>query len=265
MAGPIESVSWFVRSPVTGTRARLLLVDDVPNTDAAKTRVDTLYSHAIANAGLQAGTWSVLHLQFNKPFRSSKDLEQTFKLFESVVWYRGEQTSISSVLSNYGDGIGPYVTAGGRMFLESLNLFSGFSTTGALPEDFIRQYLNSDGLLLYPVAPDSSGSWGLSSSSGPLQCPTLADSLLNRRILTGLRAFNIRDASQALIVAPAHTLSQDNPFDMAVAVDVPQTNGGRLIVDTFPMVSATISTPTFPQRASLVLLKIFGLLGLTGP
>ena len=265
MAGPIDSVSWYVQRPVTGPRARLLIVDDVPTTDGANTRVDTLYANAVVNAGLQPGTWSVLRPETTRPFRSAKDMEQTFKLFETVVWYRGEQTGLSSILLNYGDGIGPYVSAGGKLFLESLNLFSGFSTTGALPEDFTDQYLNSDGLFLYPVAPDSSGSWGLSSSSGPLQCPEVADSLLNRRILTGLRAFRIRDASQALIVAPAHTLSQNNPFDMAVAVDVPQANGGRLIVDTFPMVSATISTAQFPQRASVVLLKIFGLLGLTGP
>jgi hypothetical protein len=30
-------------------------------------------------------------------------------------------------------------------------------------------------------------------------------------------------------------------------------------------VSATISVPEFPQRASIVLLKILGRLGLTGP
>ena len=45
MAGPIDSCQWFVRRPVTGTRARLLLVDDVPRTNAANTRFDTLYSN----------------------------------------------------------------------------------------------------------------------------------------------------------------------------------------------------------------------------
>jgi len=50
-----------------------------------------------------------------------------------------------------------------------------------------------------------------------------------------------------------------------VALSVPQSAGGRLIVSTYPMVSATVPTPAFPQRASIVLLKIYGLLGLTGP
>jgi hypothetical protein len=68
-----------------------------------------------------------------------------------------------------------------------------------------------------------------------------------------------------LISVPAHTLSQDNPFEMAVALDVPQAGGGQMIVVTYPMVSATISVAGFPQRASLVLLKILGRLGLTGP
>lgn len=265
MAGPIDSVTWYVRKPVAGSRARLLLVDDVPNTDGAKTRNDSLYANAIVNAGLQPGTWSVLHLQFSKPFRSQKDLEQTLKLFETVVWYRGEQSLVSSILTNYGEGIGPYLDAGGKMFLESLNLTQGFSSNGALSLDFVDRYLNSDGVFEFPQAPDSSASWGLSSTGAVLYCPSLADSLLNRRNIGGLRGFITRSASQILIVAPAHTLSQDNPIPMALALSVPQAQGGRFIADTFPMVSGTISTPAFPQRASLVLLKIFGLLGLTGP
>jgi hypothetical protein len=265
MAGPIDSVTWYVRKPVVGTRARLLLVDDVPNTDGSKARVDSLYANAIVNAGLQPGTWSVLHLQFSKPFRSEKDLEQTFKQFETVVWYRGEQSLFSSTLANYGEGIGPYLDAGGRMFLESLNLTTAMSTNGALSLDFVDRYLNSDGVFQFPQAPDSSAAWGLSSTGEVLYVPELADSLLCRRNIAGLRGFMTRTASQSLIVAPAHVLSQNNSIPMAVALDVPQANGGRFIVSTFPMVSGTISTPGFPQRASLVLLKIFGLLGLTGP
>jgi hypothetical protein len=264
MAGPIDSVSWYVRRPVIGTRARLLLVDDVPTTDAAKTRVDTLYKNAIINSGIAADSWSVLHLQFNKPWRSAKDMEQTFKLFETVIWYRGEQTSFSPVLASYGDGIGPYLDSGGKMFLESLNLITAPSNFGALSLDFASRYMDSSGLFQFPQAPDSSAAWGL-SGSGTLYLPTLAESLLNRRIISGMRAFQVRQASEAFLVAPAHTLSQDNPIDVPVAVNVPQQNGGRFIVDTYPMVSATISVSGFPQRASTVLLKILGLLGLSGP
>lgn len=264
MAGPIDSVTWYVKKPVTGSRARLLLVDDVPTTDAAKPRSDSLYANAIINAGLQPGTWSVLHLQFSKPFRSEKDMEQTLKLFETVVWYRGEQSAFSSILANYGEGIGPYLDSGGRMFIESLNLTTAMSTNGALSLEFVDRYLNSDGVFQYGQAPDSSAAWGL-SNTGTIYCPTLADSMLNRRIISGIRGFRTRSAPQILFMVNAHTLSQDNPIPMAVALDVPQAQGGRFIVDTFPMVSGTISAPGFPQRASVVLLKIFGLLGLTGP
>ncbi len=264
MAGPVDSVTWYVRKPVAGARARLLLIDDVPNTNAAKVRTDTLYSNAVLNAGLSPGTWSVLHLQFNQPFRSAKDLQQTLQLFETVVWYRAEQSTYSSILANFGDGIGPYLDGGGRMFIESLSLTSAMSTFGALSPDFVAKYMNSDGVFLFPLAPDSSAAWGLGGTA-VLQCPAIADSLQNKRIISGLRAFRTRDRSQILILARAHTLSQDNPIDMAVALSVPQARGGRFIVDTYPMVSGTISTPGFPQRASLVLLKIFGLLGLTGP
>jgi hypothetical protein len=264
MAGPIDSVSWYVRQPVAGTRARLLLIDDVLSTDAAKTRVDSLYRNAVINTGIASDSWSVLRLQFNKPWRSEKDMEQTFKLFETVVWYRGEQSSFSSVLASYGEGIGPYLDSGGKMFLESLNLISTPSNFGALSLDFADRYMDSDGVFQFPQAPDSSAAWGL-SGTGTFYIPTLAESLLNRRIISGMRAFQVRNAAEALFVAPAHTLSQDNPIEMPVAINVSHANGGRFIVDTYPMVSATISVPGFPQRASIVLLKTFGLLGLSGP
>jgi hypothetical protein len=264
MAGPVDSVRWYVRRPVSGPRARLLLVDDVPRTDPANARVDTLYANAVLNAGLGPDAWSVLRIESNQPFRSARDLEQTLKQFETVIWYRGEQSTFSRVLASYGDGIGPYLDAGGRMFIESLNLTSEMSTNGALSPEFVGRYLNSDGVFQFPMPPDSSAAWGL-SGNGTIYCPSLAESLLNRRILVGLRAFRSRAASQVLFSLPAHALSQDNPYEAAVALDVPQAGGGRLIVDTYPMVSATISVPEFPQRASIVLLKILGLLSLTGP
>ena len=264
MAGPVDSVRWYVRQPVAGTRARLLLVDDVPHSDAANTRVDTLYANAVANAGLDPATWTVLRLESNQPFRSVKDLEQTLKQFETVIWYRGEQSALPTVMANYSDGIGPYLDSGGRMFIESLNLTQAMSTYGAFSLDFVSRYLNSDGVFQYPSPPDFSAAWGL-SGSGLLRCPALDDSLLNLRIVVGLRAFRTRDSAQVLISAPPHTLSQDNPIEMPLALDVPQPGGGRLIVDSYPMVSATISVAGFPQRASIVLLKILGRLGLTGP
>ncbi len=261
MLGSVDSVRWYVRAPVTGARARLLLVDDLPSNDAAKFRNDTLYVHAIANAGLLAGDWSVLHLAVNQPFRSARDLEQTLDQFETVVWYHGEQTLSSKTLGSFGDGIGPYLDQGGRMLIESLALIATPNTNGALSLDFADRYLNCAGVFQFFPVPDSSAAWGL-SGSGTVLFPTLSDSLVNRRIVGGMRGFLTRDASQILAVVPAHTFSQDNAIDMAVGLNVPQPHGGRMIVDTYPMVSGTAVAG---QRASLVLLKIFGLLGLTGP
>lgn len=268
MAGPVDSVSWYVKAPVAVPDAqgygRLLLVDDVPNTDPSEFRVDTLYANAVAAMGLPAGSWTVLRLQSNQPFRTAMDLEQTMKQFRAVVWYRGEQTSVSSVLASYGTGTGPYVESGGRLYIESLNLISAWSSGGAFDGAFADRYLNSDGVFMYALAPDSSAAWGFLTGSGVLYCPSVADSIQNRRIIGGLRGFKIRSTSQALIVAPAHLLSQNNPYDFAVAVAVPQANGGLFIANSYPLVSATISTAGFPQRASVVLRKILALLGVSG-
>lgn len=267
MAGPIDSVSWYVKAPVAVPDAqgygRLLLVDDVPSTDPAELRVDTLYANAVASMGLPAGSWTVLRLQSNQPFRTAADLEQTFKQFRAVVWYRGEQSTVSSVLSNFGAGVGPYLESGGKLYLESLNLVSAWSSGGPFDREFVDRYLNSEGVFLFPLAPDSSAAWGL-NGSGVLQCPVLADSLQNRRIVGGLRGFKFRSASQVLILAPAHLLSQNNPYDFALAMAVPQPGGGLFVASSYPLVSATISTSGFPQRASLVLRKILALLGASG-
>lgn len=274
MAGPIDSVRWFVRQPVTGTRARLLLVEDVDDVPPAnkqsptgRFRVDTLYANAIARTGLTSDTWSMLRLDQSHPFRSTADLTQTLKLFETVVWYRGEQALYSNTLANYGDGIGPYLDGGGRMFIESMSLVTVLSTYGALSLDFVSRHLNSDGVFQYPYAPDSSAAWGLSSAVATvLPSPLFADSVQNLRsvggviagsgIVYGVNAFRARDVSQALLVARDSTLSQKNPYDFVIGLAVPQANNGLLMVDTYPLVSATISTAGFPQRASLLLGKI---------
>jgi len=156
MAGAIDSVTWYVKKPVTGSRARLLLIDEVPTSYGAKARVDTLYNNTVVRAGLTPDQYSVLHLQFDQPFRSPQDLTQTFQLFETVVWYHGEQTGISPVMMQYGDGIAPYLDSRGKVFLESLNLIQYGSTGGQLQPYFLNQYLNCGGLFQYPQPPDSS-------------------------------------------------------------------------------------------------------------
>jgi len=275
MAGPIDSCTWYVRQPVPGARARLLVIDDAQYTGGAKVRVDTLYSNALARTGIDPSTMRVIHLAATQPFRSATDLAQTFAQFENVLWYRGELTSVSAALNNYGDGVGTYLEHGGHFFLESLNLIKAWLSPGPFDVDWVQRYLNSDGVLLFGQPPDSSASWGVSSTH-----PTVlhsfqpTDSVLAKRNIAGLRGLITRDRSQVLLEATASGLTPLNPISIPVALDVPQAGGGRLMFVTFPLVTGTVdaipadslyTTYPFPQRASVVLLGMLQRFGLSGP
>jgi hypothetical protein len=274
MAGAIDSCTWFVRQPVPGNRARLLVVDDAQYTGGAKTRVDTLYSNAIARTGIDPSTIRFLHLAASQPFRSATDLAQTFGQFENVLWYRGEQAGTSTALNNYGAGIGPYLEHGGHMYLESLNLVTAWLSPGPFDVDWVNRYLNSDGVFLYGQPPDSSANWGVSSTHPTvLHALQPTDSVLAKRNIAGLRGLVARDRSQILLEATASGLTPLNPISMPVAMDVPQSGGGRLMFVTFPLVTGTVdaspsdtlyTTYPFPQRASVVLLGMLQRFGL-GP
>ncbi|TMQ72725.1 MAG: hypothetical protein E6K80_02000 [Candidatus Eisenbacteria bacterium] len=256
MAGAIDSCTWYVRQPVP-------------------TRVDTLYSNAIARTGIDPTTVRLLHLSASQPFRSAADLAQTLGLFESVVWYRGELASLPATLMSYGDGVGQYLEHGGRLFLESLNLIRAWRSSGPFDVDFVQRYLNSDGVFLFGQPPDSSATWGVSSTRPTvLLSPVLTDSVLAKRNIAGLRGFISRARSQMLLTAPAFGLTQQNPIEIPVALDVPQQSGGSMIIVTFPMVTGTVDaspsdtkyvTSPFPQRSSVVLLGMLQRLGLSGP
>ena len=120
--GNIDSVQWFVRRPVTGTRARLLIIDDVPTTNTSNARFDSLFANA-ASRNLPSDQYAVMRLQNKTPFRSAKDVAQTFKLFEAVIWYRANETSFSTFLHDYQAGIEGYLDHGGKLFLEGLYLW----------------------------------------------------------------------------------------------------------------------------------------------
>ena len=274
MAGPIDSCTWYVRQPVPGNRPRLLVIDDAQYTGGAKTRVDTLYANAIARTGIDPTTMRVIHLAATAPFRSATDLAQTFGQFENVLWYRGELAGVSATLNNYGDGVGTYLEHGGRMYLESLNLITAWLSPGPFDVDWVKRYLNSDGVFLFGQAPDSAAAWGVSSTHpSVLRSPLLSDSVLAKRNIGGLRAFSSRDRSQMLLVAGPGGLTQMNPIEMPVALDVPQPSGGRMMIVTFPLVTGTVDaspsdstfvTYPFPQRASVMLLGMLRRFGL-GP
>jgi hypothetical protein len=274
MAGSIDSCTWYVKQPVPGTRARLLVVDDAQYTGGAKTRVDTLYANAIARTGIDPTSVRVLHLAASQPFRSVADLAQTFGLYEHVIWYRGETNAVSPVLMSYGAGVANYLDAGGRMFLESLNLVQAWSSPGPYDVAFVDRYLDSDGVFLFGAPPDSSAAWGVSSVHPTvLHSPLLADSMVAKRNIGGLRAFVARSRSEMLLTVPPDGLTQHNTSELPVALDVPQPGGGRFMVTTLPLVSSTVdASPSdstfvpypFPQRASSVLLGMLRRLGL-GP
>jgi len=265
-ATPPQRRDWYVRAPVTGSRARLLIVDDEPGTGAPQVRQDTLFLNT-AVRNLPAGTFTVLKLELTQPFRSTADLEQTFKLFDAVIWYRGPQGSGQPILTNYRDGVARYLESGGRFLIESQQVVQGQGATGIFPESWVSTYFGSDFLYKHStdVPGDSSVAWGISFTQGGfpviLRSTAFSDSL--GMTLGGygeLRGFGVRDTQNVAVWARAGNLTQGNAFDVPVAVTVPQPGGGRLLAFSFPIRSSNSfgSVPRF-------LARVFQQMGLTGP
>ncbi len=249
-AGPTDQITWNVRRPVTGPRARLLLVDDVPKSNAANLRFDTLYSNSVGRVGLTTDQYTILRLDTTQPFKTAADFEQTFKLFETVVWYRGNETTLSTLLGMGEPGIGNYLNAGGRFYLDGLYLFSGINANGALSEDFARTHLNSRGMVgaftITPTFSDTSIGFGNTGTSVFLPAVdvhgTLArDSMYVRQTFVvrtgeagGLRQFDFLDRSQVVLWGAPGTLTPDLGDSTAVGISVPQPGGGRAVVVCMP-------------------------------
>lgn len=270
MAGPVDSMTWQVKKPVAGTRARLLIVDDVPRTHAANNLIDTLYSNTAAR-NLPSDSYTVLRLDLNQPFASAKDVEQTFKLFEAVVWYRGNVTSVSATLRDYQDGVGPYLESGGRFYLDGLYLFSGLNAPGALREDFATKYLECDGFIKcfqqVQNFTDSTYGWGNVNGS-VFRSSMYADSTRQPLLgaisgeAGGFRAFKVRNAAIVAVKAPPGTLTPAVAETLTVGVSVGQPGGGRAVVIGVPLGT---SQPVNGSTNARLLAKIFAQLGLTGP
>lgn len=270
MAGSIDSVRWFVRSPVTGTRARLLLIDDVPRNTTSNFTIDTLYSNT-AVRNLAPDQYSILQLDFNQPFKSALDMEQTFKLFESVVWYRGSEITTAAVLQNFEDGLGAYLEAGGKFYLDGLYLFSGLNADGALTEDFAREHLNCNGFRKAFVTvtsfTDSTIGWANVNNS-VFRSTMFADSTRQQLLPVlsgragGFRVFNVRNAAEIAIMAPPGALTPASPDSLPIGVSVAQPHGGRAVILSVPLGT---STPRNASTSSRFLAKVFAQLGLTTP
>ncbi len=269
-AGNIDSVRWFVRRPTTGARARLLIVDDVPTTNITNLRFDSLFTNN-ATRNIPAGEFSILRMQTNQPFKSAKDIEQTFKLFEAVMWYRANETSFSTVLNNYQDGIAAYLDGGGRMYLEGLYLIAGTNGTGPLREDFVTRYLNCDGMIknfaITGAFSDSTVGWGNINGSRFIS-NVLADSSRQQGFASrpneasGLRVFKVRDNRNVLLWAVPGQLTPANVDSLPVGVIGDVSGGGRMVFTSLPI---STSIPLASSRAPALLAKILGLLGVLGP
>ena len=282
-AGPADSVSWFVRRPVAGTRARLLIVDDVPRTNSANIRFDTLYSNSAGRVGLTTDQYTILRLDTTQPFKTAADFEQTFKLFETVVWYRGNEITLSSLLRTGESGIGKYLDAGGRFYLDGLYLFFGRNANGALSENFVRAHLGSRGMVgaftFASTFVDTSIGFGNTGTSVFLPAVDVhgtlgRDSIYVRQVQQvrpgeagGLRQFDYLDRSQVVLWGAAGTLTPDLGDSTAVGISVPQPGGGRAVVVCMPPGAAVpaVGSGALAGSAAQFVTNIFRHLGLDSP
>ncbi len=249
-AGPADSVAWTVRRPVSGPRARLLIVDEVPRTSANNLRFDTLYSNSAGRVGLTTDQYTILRLDTTQPFRTAKDVEQTFRLFDTVVWYRGIETSFSTVLRTAEAGISAYLSAGGRFYLDGLYLIGGRNATGPLSENFVRAHLGSRGMkgAFTNTATFSVTSIGFGNTGTSVFLPHVSvggviarDSMYVRQVFQvrpgeagGLRQFDFLDRDQVVLWGAPGTLTPVIGDSTAVGISVPQPLGGRAVVVCMP-------------------------------
>ncbi len=282
-AGPADSVTWNVRRPVAGPRARLLILDEVPRINAANLRFDTLYSNSVARVGLTTDQYTIVRLETSNPFRTAEDFLQTFKLFETVVWYRGNEITFSTLLRTAESGIAQYLDAGGRFYLDGLYLFGGLNATGPLSEGFAREHLNSRGMIgaftVTTTFADTSIGFGNTGTSVFLPrvdvAGTLArDSIYVRQVLQvrqgeagGLRQFDFLDRNQIVLWGAPGTLTPAVGDSTAVGISVPQPLGGLAVVVCVPPGAAVppVGAGTVAGSAARFVTNIYRHLGLDGP
>jgi hypothetical protein len=256
------SRTWYVRAPVTGADARLLIIDDENGNDGLALSDDTLYVNT-ATRNLPPGTFSILRLEFTQPFHSTSDLEQTLKLFDAVIWYRGTD-GLQPILTDYRDAIGAYLESGGKFYLESSKMVVGQNADGIVegifPEDWVSRYFGSTGLLRHrtDTSPfDSSVVWSVRRNTN-LFSSVFSDSLRAQRQVGEMRGFAVRDTQYVATWARAGVLTEGNEFDVPIAVTVPQAGGGRLVAVTYsPARCNGFGT------AARFLAKVFQQMGLT--
>jgi len=287
-AGPPDSVRWNVRG--APPNPRLLIVDEVSrntNSPPVNLRFDTLYSNSVARVGLTADDYTILRLDSSQPFRTAKDVEQTFKLFQNVVWYRGQERTSSPVLALAEQGISAYLDAGGQFYLDGLYLIAGVGATGSLSEDFVRRHLGSSGMISASVI--TQAYTGISIGFGntgtsvflphvPVNGSVGRDSMYVRRVFDvipppdpfqtgGLRHFEFLDREQVVLWGAPGTLTPASGDSTAVGISVPQPSGGRaIVVCTAPGSSQPpVGAGTTSGSAARFITNIYRHLGLDQP
>ena len=282
MLSPVDSVRWYVRAPATGGHyphlGRLLIVDDVPRAFSQNFSTDTIYYNTAAR-NLAPGEYSILQMDFTQPFRSAKDIEQTFNLFDAVVWYIGgpvDFRTYETTLASYQAGLAAYLEAGGNVYLDGQALINGPYARGPLSADFVSNYLGSDFLFQYfsPTVQDSTVGW--SNANPSYFVSRWGDSLRVQQLtvaagfsLGGFRAFGVRDDQFTLISAPPAPLTSllppgILPLPVPVAVTVPQPSGGRFLLVSFPLRGASTPPPANPHYFTVhrFMAQVFKQLGL---
>jgi hypothetical protein len=289
MVSTTDQMTWAVRGPGHGGhyphQGRLLIIDDLNCSSAAVNgTTDSIYVNTAAR-NLAAGEYSILRMQFTQPFRSGKDLEQTCKLFDAVVWYIGNNSisgapfaRFDSTLYAYQSGLAAYLESGGNVYLEGMDLlYSDPYSRGPLDADWVSDYLGSDFLFMQPYGTtgDSTGGWTYATPAG-FFVDAWGDTLRVSNVSPNsfsygpFRIFGVQDDAYSLIrTAPLPYVSILNPqylpLPVPVAVSVPQPSGGRLVLVSFPL--RTASTPpagTNYWRVHTFMAHVFQQLGLTG-
>ena len=263
-AGPVAQTSWNTRPPaatLTNFKGRMLIIDDVPALGNGNFTIDTLYRNT-ATRNLPAGSFSFLTLRTNQPFHSARDLAQTFRQFDAVVWYRGFQTDEATLWEQYADSIGAYTMNGGRLFLESLYMLPGLKSPGWLAPTFLPNFLSGIQLAYWvqPNPPDSTVGFG-NIQNAKLRSSMFQDSLIMSVVIqtipgetAGIRAFTVTDTSSVMLWADPNQLVRANPTPLAVAINQRQPGGGRLMLVTFPV---RVAAPTSTGPAFRMLRKMW--------
>jgi hypothetical protein len=282
MLSRVDSIRWYVRAPATGGHyphlGRLLIVDDVPRAFSQNFSTDTIYYNTAAR-NLAPGEYSILQMDFTQPFRSAKDIEQTFNLFDAVVWYIGGSSDFrtyETTLASYQAGLAAYLDAGGKVYMDGQDLVDGPHARGPLGNAFVTDHLGSDFLFQYysTVVQDSTVGW--SNTNPSYFVSRWGDSLRVQQLTTasgfslgGFRAFGVRDDQYTLVstaMPPLGSLLPVGilPLPVPVAVTVPQPNDGLFMVVTFPLRAASTPPPTNPRYFTVhrFMARVFHELGL---